>query len=407
MKTEAAAFEFEVRIALGRKPLNFTRIKKAFQYKGTLVAIFLLIAIPALILIWTQMTPQYTAEAKVRVRPIIPRLVFNTEDNGLVPLYDFYKNTQSAIILDPKVLQRVLDNDRVIKPAWFQYRDRWSDEPPLHIDRLQKSLEIKPEPGTEIICVTMTGRDSGETALILNTVLDEYIKRNQEETGQINDFVFCKLAEEITAKAKEIEDREKFIDRLRKELGTGSPDELVSRKRLRLEDSNDKLTLIDQEIAAGEWQLKSGLSQSPRPAQISSVMVDGITKPSDTDALQKQLQVLKFRREGLAKDIQKQKADLDRTFFSAQLLARETESLKHQRELYNLVRTRLEEKEMEGKVPGAITIIPAVVPAEPSKDPRILFTVLAVFLALGLALGVACLRVETVPALPSQDPASS
>ncbi|MBW7992538.1 MAG: hypothetical protein FVQ84_21330, partial [Planctomycetes bacterium] len=67
--------------------------------------VFFLVAALVIAAIWTQLIPEYRAEAEIRVRPIIPHLVFRTEDNGMIPLYESFMNTQVAIMRGSTVLQ--------------------------------------------------------------------------------------------------------------------------------------------------------------------------------------------------------------------------------------------------------------------------------------------------------------
>ena len=82
--------------------------------------VFVLVVIPAIVLVWTCVVPEYQARAELRIRPIIPRLVFQTEDNGALPFYDLYMNTQVSIIRSPTVLQRVLDQSEVLNTQWYK-----------------------------------------------------------------------------------------------------------------------------------------------------------------------------------------------------------------------------------------------------------------------------------------------
>jgi hypothetical protein len=56
-----------------------------------LLSVFVLVAVLIIAIIWTQIIPEYQASAQVRVRPFIPYLVFPTEDNGMVPLYESFR----------------------------------------------------------------------------------------------------------------------------------------------------------------------------------------------------------------------------------------------------------------------------------------------------------------------------
>ena len=77
------------------------------------LGVFVLAAAPAIAIIWTQVVLKYQATGEVRVRPIIPYLVFKTEDSGMIPLYESFVNTQVSIIRSQAVLQRALGRREV------------------------------------------------------------------------------------------------------------------------------------------------------------------------------------------------------------------------------------------------------------------------------------------------------
>ncbi|MHC4569673.1 MAG: hypothetical protein ACYTE3_28435, partial [Planctomycetota bacterium] len=81
-------------------------VRSTLRFKWTIVVIFILLAAPAIAAIWTQVTPQYQAKAMIQISPIIPHLVFKTEDTGIMPLYDSFVNTQVHVVQGPKVLRR-------------------------------------------------------------------------------------------------------------------------------------------------------------------------------------------------------------------------------------------------------------------------------------------------------------
>ena len=95
-------------------------VRSTLRFKWTIMAIFVLLAAPAIVAIWTQVTPKYQARAAIQISPIIRHLVFPTEDTGLMPLYDSFVNTQAVIIRGPMVLQRVLERPEVQATKWFR-----------------------------------------------------------------------------------------------------------------------------------------------------------------------------------------------------------------------------------------------------------------------------------------------
>src|SRR5436309_3453040 len=53
------------------------------RFKGTAVLIFLLVAGTVIPAIWWLTIPEYVSTAVVRVAPVIQRLVYRNEDNGM------------------------------------------------------------------------------------------------------------------------------------------------------------------------------------------------------------------------------------------------------------------------------------------------------------------------------------
>ena len=89
----------------------------------------------------------------------------------------------------------------------------------------------------------------------------------------------------------------------------------------------------------------------------------------------------------LVAEIEKLKAEFEPLFKSAQLLNKANNDLRHKRVLYEAVRQRLEQKNVERGVPGPIEVLMrASATSEPVSDRRILFTAIALVLGLGMGL---------------------
>ena len=102
----------------GKSPMEF--VASILRYKWTLLLIFVLISAPMIFVVWTHVVPLYIAKAEVRIRPIIPRLVFQTDENGRIPFYGSFVNTQVSIMKSPTILQRVLDQQKVRDTQWYK-----------------------------------------------------------------------------------------------------------------------------------------------------------------------------------------------------------------------------------------------------------------------------------------------
>lgn len=461
-------------------PLGSDIIESMFRFKWTTLAVFILVAAPAIAAICIQVVPQYRARAEVRVRPILPYLVFRTEDSGMIPLYDSFVNTQVSIIEGLVVLQRALDQQEVQETQWYKEPpkplvQRLRGNPPdPPMERLRDDLSVKPRRKTEIIDVTFIDSSAKDAEIIVNTVLDQYLKYLGEKSDATKDKLYSQLVDQYKYLENEILGREKISAELRRSLGTGAPQELVSSKRVRLDETQARLSELRLSIAVLEWQIKQAVTDDSndvlvapngrmekqpkyhedvewreldvdvriirhqiasrslsanhpdmirvtkdiefaeelvrlREAQLDELWrirpknaagmpitilgANGLSYEEWLIHLQHQLTQAKQEEQLLVAEFEKQQADFEGLFETAQLLEKENNELLHKRELFSTVRQRLDQKNMERNVPGSIEVLMwAFVPPKPYNDRRIVFTAMALFMGLGMGGGAAFIR---------------
>ncbi len=227
-----------------------------------LFLVFFLMAAIAIAAIWTQIIPEYRAEAEVRVQPVIPHLVFRTEDNGAIPLYESFVNTQVSIMKGSTVLQRVLDQQAVRDTQWYKeppvsLMQRLQGKPPApHVERLKNFLSIQPRPKSEIIDVIFIDSVPEDARIIVDAVLDQYTKYILEKSDATKDELYRQLADQYKALEREIRGQEMISAELLRVLGTGTPQELISGERNRLIQTQAHLSELQQSIAILEWEQK-------------------------------------------------------------------------------------------------------------------------------------------------------
>lgn len=193
-----------------------------------IMLVSVLLTLLAIIAIWTQIVPQYQARAELRIRPIIPRLVFHTDDNGPIPFYDSYVNTQVSVIRSPRVLQRVLDEKNILETQWYKnptksLKQRLSGNPIPPIERLRTNLSVYPRHGTEIVEVSFVDPNAKDAKLIVDSVLDNYLKYADEITNQDKQKLYWALVGQYESLEREILGREKILAELAKSLKTEDP----------------------------------------------------------------------------------------------------------------------------------------------------------------------------------------
>jgi hypothetical protein len=183
---------------------------------------------------------------------------------------------------------------------------------------------------------------------------------------------------------------------------TESPQELITSRRFRLDETEARLSEIRQNIAELEWEKQhagtdDNNNASVVPAEVPTAPVDpnGSVYTEEAISLDHQLARAKRQEKRLVEYYNKQQQEFAELFATAQLLERENNDLKHKLDLFNAVRQRLDQKNMERKVRDVIASVEvltnAFVPSEPHRDRRVLFTAIALVVCLSLSSGVAFL----------------
>jgi len=456
-------------------PSGSNIIESMFRFKWTILALFVLVAAPAIAAIWTRVVPKYRARAEVRVRPIIPYLVFRTEDSGMIPLYSSFVNTQASIIEGLVVLQRALDQQEVQETQWYKEPpkplvQRLRGNPPAPpMERLRDALSVKPRKETEIIDIAFVDSSAKDAKIIVDAVLKEYVKYIGEKSDATKDKLYRQLVDQKKTLENEIQGRESFSAGLRKSLRTANPQELISAQRVRLDETQARLSELRQRIAVLEWekanaddsndvgrmerqpkyyedaewrkldinvrtmrhQIATGVYAPDHPNMARAendlkfteellrlretqldeqwrnrpinaagvpVTITGAGGPGykvEIGSMSPEHQLAQAEQEKklLLADFEKQRADFEGLWETAQLLDKENNALLHKRELFSAVRQRLDQKNMERNVPGSIEVLTwAHASSQPYNDRRIVLTAMALVMGLGMGGGAAFLR---------------
>jgi succinoglycan biosynthesis transport protein ExoP len=460
-------------------PSTTDLVVSVLRFKWTILIVWVLVSAPIVAAVWTQIVPQYQARAEIRVRPIIPVLVFRTEDNGMIPLYESFVNTQVSVVRGQKVLPLVLDQKEVQETQWCKNPAKTllqrlhQDTTPAE-ERLKDSLSVRPRPRTEIIDLSFNADSAAEARLILNTVLDRYMEYVGEQSNDEERKLYDQLKEQFSSLQNQIQTGEATCASLCAELGTDMPETVVAAKRVRLDamearlkelqfrikvltsdanqvsaaDSNgvpgrpavgtgqqpryyedaewrklnNDVKSIEQQIAESVYlpTHREGIRLQKRLSFARAMLVEhqthldelwrdhlknaAVTSFLATDAngtsprevhlpSEHELAQAKYERELLAQEFKTQQTQFKELFERAQLLEKENRDLRQKRELFDAIRQRKEQKDIERKVPGSIAVnAQAYSPSRPEKDRRVVFAAMGLFAGLGMGAGLAFLR---------------
>jgi Mrp family chromosome partitioning ATPase len=223
------------------------------RFKWTILIVWILVSAPIIAMVWTQIVPQYQARRAIRVRPVIPRVLFRTDENGTVPFYDSFVNTQVGLILSPKVLDRVLEEPKVQQTRWYRsppqsLRDRLRGGPLSRQERLRDALSVRPRPRTEFIDVFFQDPNASDAVIIVDAVVEQYDRYNLVTADVAKRDVLKKLQGERQRLSDDIRMTQQNREQTVKILQTENPQELIAAKRLRLDEVQARINALDRSI---------------------------------------------------------------------------------------------------------------------------------------------------------------
>lgn len=224
--------------------------------KWTMLGVFVLVAGTAIPGVWLMTVPKYRATAMVRVAPIVPRLLYKTEDNGLIQMYGSFLATQLSIVRSPSVLEPVLDDAEVQKTNWYRNpRPDLLKQPLPPLQRLRTDLSVSNQRGTELINVSIDAENPGDAKLIVDKVVQRYVYHTDTSEEQVDQTRLDMLTEKQSELRNEIDGKIRTRQVLEKKLGTSKPDEIRSREAQRLLELRQELATLDIERELNQWRL--------------------------------------------------------------------------------------------------------------------------------------------------------
>jgi capsular exopolysaccharide synthesis family protein len=121
--------------------------------------------------------PFYSAEAVIKIEPVIPKVLYGKEEASIMPYYDDFVRTQINLVKSYPVLSRTLQIVREKGLPW-QLPDETTGQA---VARLAARLDISQLRDTQLFSLTMTSRRKEGLAEIINATVDAYLETIGDE----------------------------------------------------------------------------------------------------------------------------------------------------------------------------------------------------------------------------------
>jgi succinoglycan biosynthesis transport protein ExoP len=207
--------------------------------------------------------PKYEIVGYVRVKPYIPKILYQTDQNGVLPSFETYVNFQESLIQSQRVMDRASQN-----PEWaaLHHKPTADGTNPISTD----NLVVDHEKGTELITVTATDRDLNVAMAAVKSIIKAYTEISVETESEGGTQRLQTLEDLRTGLSNQQRDIRDQILSIASEDGT---DDLSKLRDLKTEDANrigSELQEIELAIAqALPEQQPTAASSTSRPTQLT------------------------------------------------------------------------------------------------------------------------------------------
>jgi polysaccharide biosynthesis transport protein len=256
------------------KALNVKLIwRAARRHWWQILVLWFLLSAGLMALAYTRIKTNHTATALLIIRSTTPR-IFDMNSSGVGDL-SRYQKTQVELVTSPDVLADTLvTHPDLAALNVFQ----GSPDPEAEIRRL---LQVEIRKDTNLIAVSMTAEDRKEAVLVVEKVVEAYLKIANRWSAEESQTHITRLQKEANKLNNEITQKRATLRNLVERLGNVDPTQLKDQGRVSLERYNNYLSNLDMaklrriELES-KWEsakLRAGRVAAPAPQQMSAETV--------------------------------------------------------------------------------------------------------------------------------------
>jgi Mrp family chromosome partitioning ATPase/uncharacterized protein involved in exopolysaccharide biosynthesis len=210
-------------------------------------------------------TPTYQSVGIIEVKPYVPRVMFQTEETSVMPMFDKYVASQVGLMKSPRVLDQAMED-----PRWSRLGRGMSPEAK---QEFRESLSITSERSSNLIRVSFVDENVEAASDAVASVIQAYMKIFGERDIKADQERFRVLEERRTALINETNQIGERIERLAREYGSQTLDQMYQFKLEEMHQFEQALQQTELEL------LSAGLPLDPD----ESIDFSATTRPVGPD----------------------------------------------------------------------------------------------------------------------------
>ncbi len=269
-------------------------------------------------------TPTYRSTGMIRVKPIIDKILFENEKNGVLPMFDAFVESQVTLLTSQRVIDQAMQADE-----WKAFGRGLT---PTAVAEFSESLEAARPRGSEIIFVNFTDEDPKAAMAGAKAVVTAYNALYGENNSDGDAKTLEFLEPRAVVLAAERKSKQEAIRKIADEFGNDSLQNMYNAALMHLQNAEADLEQNERLLASANSRRAGAASPATQPVDLKPEVL-ALTVPP--------LQKLLDEKHSLRREVESSKLRLGESHPTVTLATGEIKLIENeiekQVELYRLV----------------------------------------------------------------------
>jgi Mrp family chromosome partitioning ATPase/uncharacterized protein involved in exopolysaccharide biosynthesis len=186
--------------------------------------------------------PTYQSTGMLRIRPNLQRILFQTEQSSVMPMFDAYVGSQAALIRSRRVVDLAM-----LQPQWMDFG---RGHTPHNLEAFSGALEVT-TPSGQLISVAFVDEDPKAAAAAVKSTIAAYIDLYGAEEGEADAPTMGVLENRREQLSTQLETLSGNIRSIANEFGSSALEQIYQFKLSELNKLESQLRLAELNLAAG------------------------------------------------------------------------------------------------------------------------------------------------------------
>ncbi|MEM9882173.1 MAG: hypothetical protein AAF800_04560 [Planctomycetota bacterium] len=206
---------------------------------------------------WNLVPPLFRSEAVLRVNSYTPKILFSTEDTGVLPRYDKYLGAQAELIVSHRVTDLAMGSD-----VWSALN--LPDSPEAR-RQFHDRLEVAGNPKSETITIAFSDEAADVAGRATEAVIDAYLQVQAEREQSTENSRLAALQQRRDRGNTELEKLRRDMDELTGAYGVDAVDTLYEARMKAKDELNMTLLLLNRDRAVTMARIESRDAEAAQP----------------------------------------------------------------------------------------------------------------------------------------------